>query len=244
MTEKFKLLSGKSIALWAMIVAMSWGIGLLTIVVTARDAAGTGGDVATVIFMSIIGAFSGLIGGIFMGFCQRLLLYHLMNRIFLDRWIVSTHVGMILGWFVAGIISLPVAQQFTLYSNSKVEAWAAGMLTITLVVGLVLGVLQWLALQRQTKHAYWWIVASAVGWAVGGAIYAVIYKSLGGVFFFPSSPSQPGPWPGWATLIGSAIVGSIFGGMIIGLVTGVVLRLLLAQPSIGSPRSVDTAHLD
>ena len=67
--------------------------------------------------------------------------------------------------------------------------------------GTVVGVVQWLVLQRQVLHSYWWVLASSAGWIVGG----IVAGATEGV-------------AGWAIL-----------GAVYGAVTGLALAGILAR---------------
>ena len=66
--------------------------------------------------------------------------------------------------------------------------------------GTVLGVLQWLVLRRQVARAGWWVLASSVGWVMGGLASGITNTTAG-----------------WAVL-----------GIVYGAITGIVLVWLLA----------------
>ena len=72
--------------------------------------------------------------------------------------------------------------------------------------GAVAGVVQWLVLQRQFPRSYWWVLASAAGWILGGLTAGV----TGGV-------------AGWAVL-----------GAVYGAVTGIALAGILARRTIAA----------
>ena len=79
--------------------------------------------------------------------------------------------------------------------------------------GTVLGVPQWLVLRRQVARASWWVLASTVGWVVGG---------------FLSGAFEGG-------VVGRAVIGAVYGA-----ITGAVLVRLLGQrsPSSDQPSAV------
>lgn len=67
--------------------------------------------------------------------------------------------------------------------------------------GAVVGVVQWLVLQRQFPRSYWWVLASAAGWILGG-LAAGVTEGVAG----------------WAVL-----------GAVYGAITGVALAGILAR---------------
>ena len=78
--------------------------------------------------------------------------------------------------------------------------------------GTVLGTLQWVALRRYVTGAGWWVVASTLGWVLGGPATVIV------------GPTRAG-YVGWAVL-----------GTVYGVVTGSMLVWLLRQPAPTSSR--------
>ncbi len=109
-----------------------------------------------------------------------------------------------LGW-VVGVIGRLVGG--TAWGAGWGPDWSAdpggdvGFVVGVAVGGTVLGVLQWLVLQRQVARAGWWVLASTVGWVVGGLVSGITDTAVG-----------------WAAL-----------GAVYGAVTGPVLVWLLRQ---------------
>ena len=62
----------------------------------------------------------------------------------------------------------------------------------------MLGVLQWLVLRRQVARAGWWVLASTVGWIVGGLVSGITDTAAG-----------------WAVL--GAVYGAITGAVLVWL---------------------------
>lgn len=101
-------------------------------------------------------------------------------------------------WWIAACIAAALVVAFIVITIPAIDAGtgvAAG--------GLVLGALQWPILRGQVMRAGWWILASTVGWVVGGF--------LSGAF--------EGGFLGWGTI-----------GFVYGAITGVVLLWLLRHP--------------
>ena len=96
------------------------------------------------------------------------------------------------------------------------EAWglAAAFGAIGALIGLAVGVIQWLALRQQIPKSIWWIPANVLGYT-GGLVAAW---------------NAPQVFP----FTGTTIFGPEFGltiGFIVGAVTGITLLFLLAQPA-------------
>lgn len=77
----------------------------------------------------------------------------------------------------------------------------AGGVAFAFSFGTVVGVLQWLVIQREVPRSYWWVLASSVGWILGG--------------FMGGAAEGVAGW---------AVLGGVYGA-----VTGCVLLVLLAQ---------------
>jgi len=149
---------------------------------------------------------------------------------FLFQWMVATTLGWILGGFFAGL--------------SLVAS------------GILIGILQWLVLQRRIQHPWRWVVASAAGWVTG---YLVVVLGLSGGFEVLDSivlglavgiaqwiVLKPelhwaGWWipfsaMGWFTGL-SLLPGFFLTGTMAGVLTGVALEILLRFPKLTPPRS-------
>ena len=74
----------------------------------------------------------------------------------------------------------------------------AGGVAVAVSFGTVVGVLQWLVIQRQVPRSYWWVLASSVGWVLGG-LTAGVTEGVAG----------------WAVL--GAVYGAVTGCVLLGL---------------------------
>ena len=81
--------------------------------------------------------------------------------------------------------------------------WVLGVV----LLGTLLGVLQWQLLRGQFSQAGWWVLASTVGWVAGGPAAGYVGSAVGAAL-----------GPGWAVL-----------GAVYGVITGPVLVWLLRQ---------------
>ena len=102
-------------------------------------------------------------------------------------WLVASGFGMLLGWVVG-------------WRASFMVPGGISTLVLGLMVGLILGFMQWLVLRGYLKRPGWWIIASALGWAAGFSIGAAITQWLG--------------------------LNDIFFGAVVGFVTGTFLGIL------------------
>lgn len=123
------------------------------------------------------------------------------------RWIAATAAGYAtLGLlpFLAGTFQpgWPL-WAFTLIINDKfhwlarvvdewpLASWPAGALTLTLL-GVVLGIAQWLVLRGRVHRAAWWIPLSAVGWALGAVLSARPFAELAVLLSWGAPPILTG----------------------------------------------------
>jgi hypothetical protein len=118
-----------------------------------------------------------------------------------------------------------------------------------IVFGVITGFFQWLVLRRYLSRAGWWIVASAVGWAVGIALSWIVhwddvgFVAIGAIvgavqwLILRRQVRRAGWWilasaVGWAVSWGAVgmVLGGVWGGGVGGQFTGAVLVWLLRQP--------------
>ena len=132
-------------------------------------------------------------------------------------WIVASVVGaalvgvlaVLLGW-VVGVVGRLVGG--TAWGANWGPDWSAdpggdvGFVVGVAAGGTVLGLLQWLVLRRQVARAGWWVLASSVGWVMGGLAAGITNTTAG-----------------WAVL-----------GIVYGAITGIVLVWLLRRPAAGT----------
>lgn len=123
--------------------------------------------------------------GLVLGIAQWLVIRPYGDR--LGWWLVATAVGWVAGWglILAGWITPP-------------NAGLIGAVLSGAFIGTVLGLVQWLVLNRLVYLAAWWILASAVAWSI----------ALSGFFDMTG----------------------VLVGAVVGVVTGFVLDILLRYP--------------
>lgn len=115
------------------------------------------------------------------------------NWILWAKWILVSTLGWVLGGVLAleiltglvigalqWIVLRPLIRQSGWWILSSALGWAAGQglallfpplegkLLLMTTIGAALGFGQWLILRWQIYRAWWWIVLSTLGWAVGG----------------------------------------------------------------------------
>ena len=152
-------------------------------------------------------------------------------------WAMVAVISLALGQAgsIAGVLQWPFLRRYISRSQwwilmSSVGAFIALVVTSVVVGGSVylyfafegamLGLMQWLVLRRQLTAAGWWIVASTIGWLVGGlgtmaggAIYNLLSNDL----------SED------AALLVAHAGPNIIGGTLCGVLTGVSLAALLSK---------------
>ncbi len=138
------------------------------------------------------------------------------------QWVLLIHLLPRPGWFAlsggAGLV-LGVGGGF-LVANSVFQAWglAPAFGAIGALIGLSVGVTQWLALRQQAAKSIWWIPANIIGYT-GGLLAGWQVPEI-----FPFART--------------VIFGPEFGvtiGFTVGAVTGITLLFILAQPAATTP---------
>ena len=132
-------------------------------------------------------------------------------------------------------------------------AWVLGRFLLPnlaiIVIGLALGILQWLILQRRFQNIWWWIMATALGWMLGSVFIIVAVPvgmdfAAGAILGATTGFAQwlilrrEVYWSGWWIAInivawtsGFALLPGIFlTGVMAGLITATALALLLQYP--------------
>ena len=139
-------------------------------------------------------------------------------------WIMATTLGWLLGRFLLPNLAF-------------------------VIIGIALGVLQWLVLQQRINNAWRWIIATALGWGFGATFLLTIAPGIneflaGALMGITTGTAQwlilrqEVYWAGWWIAIsvvgwttGMALLpGVMLTGVMAGAVTGIALMLLLSNP--------------
>jgi len=96
-----------------------------------------------------------------------------------------------------------------------------------LMLGILGGITYWLVLRLQVRRAGWWVLASSLGWALGGVAALVVAIGLGDAV----AAAVTNETLGFLVILG--LLG-IAGGLVGGTITGAALARLLQHPAAGA----------
>jgi hypothetical protein len=137
-------------------------------------------------------------------------------------WILANAAGFVMGGAIAAVVVLAGEEPLvgTVRSQASAAAALAPLTAVSMgLFGGLVGLAQWLVLQRWWSISRWWIAATAGGWAAAGAIAGTLSGFLSGTV------TGVGPGIGVAGyLVGTA--GSVAA---IGLVPGVLQSLVIRR---------------
>jgi len=193
--------------LWVLVNVVSWALVFASLVIESTF-------IRSLWWLySMHGMVLGNIGvGAIVGATQWLAL---RNRIPNAKWLVLANA---LGWGAIGIgniVELHPSYLSGIGMRLPGMAWQAGGFIGLFVIGSVIGFAQWLVFRRHFKRAgWWWILITAVGWAIG---YSISWGALEATGII-----------GWGIEYDLDMVMRI-GLVISGSVAGIVQWLLLRQ---------------
>lgn len=114
-------------------------------------------------------------------------------------------LGRMRWWVVASIVGFGVGKWIGEVSMQSVSA--VGPVLAGALIGLAVGVAQWLVLRRHVAAAEWWIPASVVAWAAAWII----------ISWAEAAESSPTPMVYLLVAIGAAVGGIVTGAALIWL---------------------------
>ena len=179
---------------------VGWGFWVWWVLATF-----VGSVVGVVVGVAVLGPVLGAVGLAGAGVMQWLVLRQQLSQS--GWWILASSVGLAIGLVVGVAVSAAGGDD------------AAAAVVSLAVLGVSVGIAQWLVLRRQVSRAGWWILVNVVGLAVGLAATLVVF----GV----------GDGNGGGAVTG-ALQDAIFGaviGAVVGAITGGVMVWLLRQPT-------------
>lgn len=223
--------------MWVVATIPGWGFGLLPAMLLLTNGFS---NIAPTDYNP-----SGPLGGILMcgmfsfacplavGFCQSVVL----GRYFGQRvgnWLFYTltwgGIAWLLGW--AGGLLL-----FGSIDTSDLRLWLNSGIVTGTVVGLLTGIAQWRVLARLGGRSALWIPGSMLGWILGIAVYWLTYQVAGGPLGTTvTSYYEGGLWPKTVDAPGAGsamLLAWAAGGLVLGAVTGVLMKLLLIETNAG-----------
>ena len=137
----------------------------------------------------------GLILGFFIGIAQ---IFALRGRIgSLGWWFLASTIGFAAGKAAGDALTQSIPGIF-------------GAVLDGAIIGVVLGLVEWLIVRKYSTQAGWWVLATAIAWAVGWGIISTVDDAAG----------KP--------VATSYLIGGI-GAAIAGVITGISLVLLLRR---------------
>ena len=167
-------------------LAAGWGFWLLWVLASTVGSTMGGLVIAVGSYrdMIVAGYVGVVVGGIMVGMLQ---------------WLVLRRQVAGAGWWVPASLGAAVVVGVVVFGVGTVNVdvgWVVGVI----LFGPVVGGLQWLVLRRHVARAGRWVLASTVGWVVGG---------------FLSGAVPVGGFLGWTVL--GAVYGAITGSALVGL---------------------------
>ena len=96
-------------------------------------------------------------------------------------WVMRKYLSRVGWWVLATLIGYAVPLSLGPLIPVR-EPWLAG-LSVFLMFGVILGILQWLTLRGRVQKAGWWIAVSVGGWLLPYALTDIAY--LSGVYVEP-----------------------------------------------------------
>ncbi len=82
-------------------------------------------------------------------------------------WVLANTAGVVLVFAITGVVALVV--------KVVVGGGAEDSVLFFPVVGIGLGMMQWLALRQHLPRASWWVLASVAGWVAGFGVAAMVH---------------------------------------------------------------------
>ena len=158
---------------------------------------------------------AGVIEGGVLGAGQAMVLRRALPQLRPARWIAATAAGALLAYIIG------------LAPSTFVAVWSGWPVGLTAPVGIALGVAllctigvtQWTVLRRLVRRAGRWVVATAVAWLAGLAVFLGFVTPLW-------QPGQPLP-----VIVAIGVGGGLLMAVTMAAVTGMALRRLLPEGS-------------
>ena len=142
----------------------------------------------------------------------------------ISQWFVlRRRIAGVRWWILASIVGFAIGK-FAADAVVQSEPGIAGVVLSGAVIGISSGFAQWLVLVRHVSRAELWVVASALGWAIGWVVIGAVDEAIGG----PTAMAY--------------VIGAL-GAAVAGVITGSTLVWLLRSRSpIDGPPTVLAAE--
>ncbi len=159
---------------------------------------------------------AGTLEGIIVGIAQWAVLRRYLRNMKWQVWTAVTAIGAFVSWTLGMLPSTLMNDEADTTPMAEIsDVVKYGLAAIMgLVLGLVLGTPQWLALRRHVQRAGWWVLANAAAWAVAMPVVFVGASS---------SPS------GVAGLIVTGILTGASAGAVAGAIHGAILTRIVRR---------------
>jgi hypothetical protein len=166
---------------------------------------------------------STLFEGSAVGLAQWRILRQPLRELSLRSWWAATTLGALVAWTLGMVPSTMMAlSEQTTQSAPPPELSDALVYSLAAAMGLALGPIlalpQWWVLRRYVDHAWQWIPANAVAWALGMTVIFVVISLM------------PSGTPSVRTIL-FLLAGLTLTGAVVGAVHGVILVRLLPRSS-------------
>lgn len=165
-----------------------------------------------------LGGFEGFI----VGACQGWVLRSALNGMPLKPWVIASVAGALAAWTLGMLPSTLMSMSEPSGPQPQPEISKSFMWLIAVLMGMMLGVVlgipQWIVLKRYVPRAGWWIPANSAAWAFG---MATIFIGIGSAMDDGFSMSDL-PHLLWVFTVAGANVGIVHGFALLKLLQGVL----------------------
>ena len=178
---------------WVLASIVGWALGAIVSLLVSAIAPVVGA--IPVVGGSIVGAGVGIM--------QWLVLRRRFHRA--GWWVLASTMGSAVGWAVGQNLIEPVTMFLSRYEEALGGRVVVSLSVFGVMVGGMVGTMQWLVLRRWVYRAGWWILANTLGWATAFLADPVVVLAL------------------WPSAVLATIMGEVTFGAVLGAITGVTL---------------------
>jgi len=178
---------------WVLASIVGWALGAIVSLLVSAIAPVVGA--IPVVGGSIIGAGVGIM--------QWLVLRRRFHQA--GWWVLASTMGSVVGWAVSQNLIEPVTMFLSKYEEALGGRSVVTLSAFGVMVGGMVGTMQWLVLRLWVYRAGWWILANTVGWTTGFVAGPVVVVAL------------------WTSGVLATIMGEVIFGAVLGAITGMTL---------------------